>query len=352
MTRTKYRAALIGCGRKASTIDDESRCLINYSRKPHGHAAALRLLPDLELVAVAGRNEENLLAFRKRWGVDRSYSDYREMLSSEEPDVVIIATQAPEHAELVIAAAEAGAKGIICEKAMCTSLEEADAMIEACEDNRAKLVVNHIRRWHPAYRDARRRIENGDLGELLSLVITCRGPLIHNGSHAFDLLNYFAGEAEWVTGYIPTYSGGDDPGQALVRFRNGVSAHVNLDGRLGLMIDIHGSAGRILIDPSVEGYSLWRYGNSDEGGTGIWYKGGPCKERDTEQCTPEQAVSGQVEVYRDLVEWMEGGSEALSTGYDGRAALELSLAVYSSHLEDGRRVPLPLADRALRVLSR
>src|SRR5690606_17217778 len=227
------------------------RCLVNYSRSPHAHAAALMQAEGLELVAVAGRTEENLEAFSRRWGVTRTYTDYRRMLELERPDIVIVATQAPQHAEVVIAAAEEGAKGVVCEKAISTSLAEADAMNEACDRHGTKLVVNHIRRWHPTYRAAKRRIEEGEIGELLSLVVTCRGPLIHNGSHAFDLLRYFAGDAHWVSGHIPTLTGGDDSGSAMIRFRNGVTAYVNLDGRLGLMLEIHGSTGRIIIDPSV-----------------------------------------------------------------------------------------------------
>ena len=83
-----YRAALVGCGSK--------------SRK---HSTALQAARDVALVALADVFEPNLRTAGEAYGVDRLYLDFRELLRREQPDLVTICTQAPQHAELVITAA-------------------------------------------------------------------------------------------------------------------------------------------------------------------------------------------------------------------------------------------------------
>ena len=84
----------------------------------------------------------------------RPYSSYEEMLQREELDIVSVCTHAPLHAPVTLAAAEAGVKAVFCEKAIATSLAEADAMVAACDERNVKLVINHTRRWDPYYETA------------------------------------------------------------------------------------------------------------------------------------------------------------------------------------------------------
>jgi myo-inositol 2-dehydrogenase / D-chiro-inositol 1-dehydrogenase len=95
-------------------------------------AGAVKMMPDEgELVAVASPTQGNAAAFAKRHGVPRAYGDYRELL--RDPDVEMISITAPNrlHAQIAVDAANAG-KHVVCEKPLCMTLEEADAMIEAC----------------------------------------------------------------------------------------------------------------------------------------------------------------------------------------------------------------------------
>src|SRR5688572_7478053 len=151
-----YRAAIIGTGRIGHSYDDEvlekrppsyyqgdNRHLGFYVIFPVNHAEAYQTTAGFELVAAANRSEGKLHEFGVRRGVNALYTDFREMLRQEKPDVVSVCTQSPEKAEVAIAAAEAGVKAIIVEKAMATSMAEANAMIQAAEANGALLVVNH-----------------------------------------------------------------------------------------------------------------------------------------------------------------------------------------------------------------
>src|SRR5438034_9078057 len=96
-------------------------------------ARSVKAMPEeMEVVAVASPTRGNAEAFAKRHGISRSYLDYREML--RDPAVEMISITAPNklHAQITIVAARAG-KPAVCEKPLCMTLEEADAMIEACD---------------------------------------------------------------------------------------------------------------------------------------------------------------------------------------------------------------------------
>ena len=133
MTKT-YRAALIGCGRMGATIDDEVRDHpLSYLWLPYSHAAAVVACDRTELVAVSDVDGEKAEAIRQRYEVPVCYADYKEMIKKEALDIVCIATRPATHAEMVVFAAENGVKGIYCEKPLCCSMAEADAMVAAVE---------------------------------------------------------------------------------------------------------------------------------------------------------------------------------------------------------------------------
>src|SRR5205085_4920792 len=95
-------------------------------------AAAVRAVPDeAEVVAVASPTPGNAADFARRHGVLAAYTDYRELL--RDPAVELVSITAPNdlHARIAIDAAAAG-KHVVCEKPLCVTLEEADAMIDAC----------------------------------------------------------------------------------------------------------------------------------------------------------------------------------------------------------------------------
>ncbi len=96
-------------------------------------AAAVKAVPeDAEVVAVASPTKGHAADFAKRHGVPHAYTDYHDLL--RDPQVELISVTAPNrlHAQITIDAAKAG-KHVVCEKPLCITLEEADAMIDACQ---------------------------------------------------------------------------------------------------------------------------------------------------------------------------------------------------------------------------
>lgn len=128
-------------------------------------------------------------------GIDVNvYTDYDEMLKAEQPEVVGIATHNTLHCEMTIAAAEtASVKGVYCEKPMAVSMEEARAMMKACDDNGVKLVIGHQRRMTAVYKTMRNAIERGDIGELYMIRGVCRGDALSDASHTADSILYLNG---------------------------------------------------------------------------------------------------------------------------------------------------------------
>src|SRR5688572_2799636 len=92
---------------------------------------------------------------------------------------------------MVEAAVEAGVKAINCEKPIATNLGDADAMVALCERAGVVLVVNHQRRFNGESVQARRWIDEGRVGAVEHLVTGVRGDLLHDGTHAIDLLRFY-----------------------------------------------------------------------------------------------------------------------------------------------------------------
>jgi predicted dehydrogenase len=275
------------------------------------------------------------------------------MLARERLDVLSVTTRADRHAEVTIAAAAAGVRGVLCEKAMATSLQEADAMIEACQRAGTWLSVNHTRRWHPTFDRAAEALRAGAIGDLRCIVGTCPGPLIHNGTHLFDLMRLFGGEVAWVGGKVHPGAIADAPGWAVLQFYTGVVGFADVDGQLGLGLELQGSAGRMFIDSAEDGVSIWEYrAREARGGARAWYQGGPCRERRTRHLPGGPGRGTLVAAIEELIASLATGRPGRSSGHDGRAALEVALAVHESHARGGERVELPLGNRTRAVVSR
>src|SRR5437899_3316693 len=109
------RVAILGCGGIADT-----------------HCRGYRAQPGVEIVALADVNPEALERFGEQYGVPGRYIDYHMLLQKERPDIVSVCTWPDLHAPMVVAAAELGIAGVLCEKPLSWSLGEVDRMIAAC----------------------------------------------------------------------------------------------------------------------------------------------------------------------------------------------------------------------------
>jgi predicted dehydrogenase len=209
------------------------------------HHDAWTRLPDVDLVAVCDPDPARANEAARRFGVPRTYGDAAEMLDRERPDLVDIVAPPTTHAPLIAACA---ARGIdtICQKAFCRDLAEAEAATALAEDAGIRLVVHENFRFQPWYRELRRQLLAGRIGEPYEIAFRLRtgdgrGPdayldrqpyfrsmprflLRETGIHFIDTFRFLFGEVSAVYAGLARLNpaiAGEDAALLLFDFANG-----------------------------------------------------------------------------------------------------------------------------------
>lgn len=198
----------------------------------------------VEVVACCDRNLERLKAFQSETGVKRGYTDWREMLEKESPEILSVATNGPSHCEITLGAIERDVKRIFCEKPMASSPHDGRRMLEEAEKNDVLIAINHSRRWSPMHRKLSELIADGIIGELANLFfIVGGGRLGCNGSHIFDLARMLSSkEIIWAQGVIDRRGTPDprgpefkDPGAyGMLALEGGIRTFIDMFEDLGV----------------------------------------------------------------------------------------------------------------------
>lgn len=344
----KYRAGIIGLGRIGSTFEEDPKRI-----HPCTHAGALAEIEDVELVAGAARTESSATAFQQKWHTAKAYTDYKQMIREEHLDIVGIATNPETHAEIVKEIAPLGIKAILCEKPLALSLQDADEMIKACQENGVLLMTMHNRRFNSIYRSAKELIARGDIGEVNSVVGICQGckpnknwqnefegPLLHDATHLFDIMRYLFGDVQWIESDMERAKPSDkveDSAYSLMRFQNGIYATTLVNERTDYMrfeVEVQASKGKLLLLTN-EAY-IWKYDQSK-------YASGFKELVPAEYPLPTEQLNAYTAAYTELVDCLKTGkTDNTSTIYDGRAALEIIMAMYESKRHDNQKIYLPL----------
>lgn len=142
------RGGLIGCGFFA-----------------HNHLHGWAEVEGAGIVALCDRDEQRLKEAGEKFGIVRLYNDAAEMLVREQLDFVDIATTVATHRPLVELAAKAGV-AVICQKPFAETLDNARAMVAACERARVPLMVHENFRWQAPIRAVRQVLDEGTLGDV------------------------------------------------------------------------------------------------------------------------------------------------------------------------------------------
>ena len=129
------------------------------------HLPAWSKLPEFQVVALADASPVSLAAVPSEFQVERRVADYRELLDDPAIDVVDICVPSALHAEVAIAALQAG-KHVLCEKPMATSRADAAAMLAAWRKSGKKLMIAQHMRFEPSVQQLRTYLEHNPPGEV------------------------------------------------------------------------------------------------------------------------------------------------------------------------------------------
>ena len=130
------------------------------------HAASIAMIPsEMKVVAVASPTADNARLFAQRHGIAAFYNDYRDLIGHAGIEAVSINAPNSLHCEMTLAAAAAG-KHVICEKPLCVTLDEADQMIRACQENNVLLMYAEELLFTPKYRKAKQMADSGACGKV------------------------------------------------------------------------------------------------------------------------------------------------------------------------------------------
>jgi len=302
--------------------------------------------PDDELVEIVGTEEAPPKGLMEQLGGTWGF-DWRLTVDRKDIDAIVVCTPPDMHAAISIAALESG-KHVLCEKPLCRTMEEAEAMVAAARKSGRMLKCGFNHRHHPAILEARRRFDLGEMGR--PIAARCRygicgrpgyekewradpdraagGQFAEQGTHAVDLFRWFLGDLADVScmtsiGYFRTQPL-DDNGMALFRSTGGALAtlHSSLTHWKNLFsFELIGEDGYFTVEGLGASYGTERLfvGKRDFNAPFqdhvIEYRGGD--------------TSWQSE-WREFKAAIAEGREPLGSAEDGLAAVRATLAAYHS----------------------
>lgn len=327
--------ALLGCGRIA---------------KRHSEILGHGQIDKANLVAVCDIVEEKAKKIGEQFGVPY-FTDMNEMLAQTDIDVVSVLTESGYHAKHVNEIAKHGMH-IVVEKPMALTLDDADSMIKACDEEGVKLFVVKQNRFNVPVIKAREALEAGRFGKLVLGTVRVRwcrpqayydqdswrgtwgldgGVLTNQASHHVDLLEWMMGEVESVHAMSTTALAdieAEDTAIVNLRFRNGALGIIeattavrpkDLEGSLSIL----GETGTVEIGGfAVNQMKVWNFTEEQEGDAEVMekYSVNP----------PNVYGFGHQAYYEHVVDSITNNKKHLVDGLQGRKSLELINAIYES----------------------
>ena len=278
--------------------------IIGASFARAAYLPALKHVPGAETVALASNRLESARSAADAFGVPHAYADWREMLEKHEVDAVLIATPTDTHAEMTLAALEAGAH-VVCEKPTAMNATEAATMLDRAEALGRVHMIDHELRFNPNRMRIAEMIANGDLGDIRhvnianigaswadpagrpkgdwwSLIEHGGGRLGANGSHQVDMVRWWLGPVHSVVGEAltvipdrldkttgePWTATADDLSYLTMRMQSGALVQIFMSGvataNIGNHTQVFGSKGTITLNNDDEKLYFAKAGQSFE----------------------------------------------------------------------------------------
>ncbi len=331
------------------------------------HAAASRMVPEVEIVAVASPSPGKADHFARERGIPHAFKDYRELLQLKDVQLVTLALPNHLHAQACLDAAKAG-KHVVCEKPLCRTLEEADRMIEACRKAGVLLMYAEELCFAPKYVRAKHLVDEGALGRpfLVKQSEEHFGPhspwfwdvdksgggvLLDMGCHSIEFARWVFGKPKVKSVFASMHTHvhgdktrGEDHSLCIVEYETGqVGLAENSWAKTGGVDDrceIYGSGGFTRAD-LLRGSALLTY---SEAGYGYAVEKAATTKGYTFTMFEEIWNYGFPQEIAHFARCVQGKETPIETGEDGREVLKIMCAAYES-AGTGKRIEWPYEPR-------
>jgi len=336
----------------------------------HGEDTVWLKIPQTKIIAVADADPKGLAEAAMRLGGVQAYADYKVMLVSAKPDIAAICSRhIHEHRDMIVAAIEAGVKGIYIEKPFVRTLAEADEIVKLCADKGVRLAIAHRNRYHPVVDVVKKLVASGEIGELKEVRV--RGKQDQRGGgldlwvlggHGFNLATLFTGpaiscEATILVEGRPATKADIRPGDEGVGLIVGDEIHARYETKSGIPLYFDSKKGTWTKGTPFGARLIGTNGvislQIDEEPLAILERDGkktPITTAGIGQPEPIKDIrlinGGHHGAIRDLLAAIAEKREPLCGPEAGLETVELTLAVFASFVADGKKVALPLAGRA------
>lgn len=321
----------------------------------YAHAREFAAHPNAQLIAVCDKDGARVASVASEFGC-KPFSDLAELLESEKPDVVSIATPNALHHQLAIQALKAGAH-VLCEKPMAMNAAEAREMAEVAKAANRRLMINFSFRFNDQSYFLKQQVDAGVLGKVyagrtvwhrrrgvpkLGSWFTTKelaggGPLIDLGVHRLDLALWLMGypKPKWVLANTfteianriaeregKTYSV-EDSAFAMIRFEDGQMLEVEASWAINqtdndfMETRLYGTEGGLIQRNLNEGYQFAANISVERGGVQI-------------DMTPHSPIPASKSAYHHFVEAIRDGKPHSATAEEGILVMELLDAIYAS----------------------
>ena len=344
----------------------------------HGLDAMWLKMPETEIVGVADADPAGLKAAKAKLKVEAGFDDYKAMLKETKPQVVAVCPRhIDQHHDMILAAIDAGAEGVYCEKPFCRSPAEADAILAAADKKKVKVAVAHRNPYHPVMPVVRKLIADGVVGRVLELrgrgKEDARGGSLDLwvlGSHVVNIATVLGGKPTACSASVlvkgkPAVKADVKDGAEGVGQLAGDEVHarfemeagypfffdstVNPDGKAaGFGLQVIGTKGIFDLRTDREPLAHLIEGNpltpTKEAKTWVAISSGGVGKPEP-VATMAADLAAHVIAGRDLLAAMKDDRPPLCDGIAGATTVEMICAVFESHRLGGQRVTLPLKTR-------
>jgi predicted dehydrogenase len=318
----KFNVLIIGLGRIASTLEEDT---LRYH--PCTHAGVLLKSPLSKHFHVRGAydtDKKKIDKFLEFWNLNKKTTITNlDQILREKFDLCVIASTSVSHFINTKFAIELGIKHILIEKPICTNNEDLNKLVTLAKKHKTKIWVNHERRYHPLYQYVKNKLQSKEWGIIktihasvltsglspgLAYEKTGGGPLLHDGTHAIDYLDFLLGKRKKVhfaNFYTPKTQNTESRALALIEYPQSVFAFLEAGGErryFQFEVDIQTSEYRIVLNN--DGHKLYR---SEESSL---YKG--FRSLKAQEFPSFKNSNPWLELYKEILEHLYGrGTEIL-----------------------------------------